>query len=558
VEIVNHLKIFCVRLLLAMEVVRLLSYRLYAIALFLCVYGCYGALGSESQSVEDSFSDGNVEVRRNPELLDFRKTPIVTDMPECFDCAGIAAINLNLDGRPGLLLSDGAVSWEYLWSDPDNRAASPEGQTAVLRIPKQKPNKVNLNVDSDYETLGSPQHSSSPVAIKQFFQESDETESAEERQIATQAPDGSEDLESDDSIQKQTSIYNFISKDDEEEEVYGYLDPSTRQCPSSEKLDCILTEFLIQHELNHTNIPRAYYLVYLSTDDVDLLKEPKDLFDQMAEDFSGTALSSDFGLKAHSREKEENDEPSLLTGIVMEYIDGECFTDKYLYDHENGKTLITEHLLRHYANQLFSAVAYLHRHEVVHCDITPKNLLSSNSTGIKTYPSLYLIDFGEAKRTNKAWKLKDLDGSCRYRSPELRLLDGLEKYDVFIPKEILRASDVYACMLILLYTWMGIELIFPWFRNRDESKIAIGYDGLLPYISSIERFHELSPSGQCFFNEFFASGMNVSTILKNYRAEHNLDCLMHHTTSTSSGRRTARQLLVHPWIVGHNFNTTSA
>ena len=67
---------------------------------------------------------------------------------------------------------------------------------------------------------------------------------------------------------------------------------------------------------------------------------------------------------------------------------------------------------RKYAQQLVEATAYLHRHNVLHLDIKPANVL------VDPYEHCKLIDFGCSQRRTEP-TLSICQGTHAYRAPEL-------------------------------------------------------------------------------------------------------------------------------------------
>ena len=91
--------------------------------------------------------------------------------------------------------------------------------------------------------------------------------------------------------------------------------------------------------------------------------------------------------------------------IVMEYVDGETLTD-YLKTHPSNKEK------KRILNELLDALAYIHKHQIVHNDLKPENILvSRNGHNVK------LIDFGYADSDSNIDKATG--GTKAYASPEL-------------------------------------------------------------------------------------------------------------------------------------------
>eukprot|EP00928_Gymnodinium_smaydae_P063524 TRINITY_DN47078_c0_g1_i1.p1 TRINITY_DN47078_c0_g1~~TRINITY_DN47078_c0_g1_i1.p1 ORF type:complete len:580 (+),score=105.34 TRINITY_DN47078_c0_g1_i1:181-1920(+) len=107
--------------------------------------------------------------------------------------------------------------------------------------------------------------------------------------------------------------------------------------------------------------------------------------------------------------------------MVMELCPG-----KELFEHVMERTRFTEPDAAHVARQMFLAVAYLHRHNIVHCDIKLENVLFDGETG-----NVKLIDFGFSKTWDKQRVLWRSQGTMSYAAPEV--LEGrfTDKCDVW-------------------------------------------------------------------------------------------------------------------------------
>lgn len=115
--------------------------------------------------------------------------------------------------------------------------------------------------------------------------------------------------------------------------------------------------------------------------------------------------------------------------IVLEYIDGETLTD-YLKANPSNKEK------KRILNELLDALAFIHKHQIVHNDLKPKNILvTRNGHNVK------LIDFGYSDGDSNIDKATG--GTKAFASPEL---SRQETTDV--------TSDIYSLGFI-------IKLLFP-------------------------------------------------------------------------------------------------
>ena len=142
--------------------------------------------------------------------------------------------------------------------------------------------------------------------------------------------------------------------------------------------------------------------------------------------------------------------------IVMEYVDGETLTD-YLKTHPSSKEK------KRILNELLDALAFIHKHQIVHNDLKPENILvTRNGHNVK------LIDFGYADGDFSLDKATG--GTKAFASPELSRQEttGVE-------------SDIYSLGFI-------IKLLFPrrygWVVRKCQQKEAA------------KRYHRVSEVGK--------------------------------------------------------------
>ncbi len=104
--------------------------------------------------------------------------------------------------------------------------------------------------------------------------------------------------------------------------------------------------------------------------------------------------------------------------------------------------------------QIFSAIAYLHEHNICHRDIKPQNILLKDKANIK---SIKLIDFGIAKVFKEKEYENQPKGTTMYLAPQI--ING--KYG----KEV----DNWACGVILYILLCGR----PPFYGKDIQAILL-------------------------------------------------------------------------------------
>jgi len=161
--------------------------------------------------------------------------------------------------------------------------------------------------------------------------------------------------------------------------------------------------------------------------------------------------------------------------IVMEFIDGVTLQDILA---ENGPPSLP--LTLEIAQQSLRALAYVHKIDVIHRDISPDNLmLTSDSDGD---PKIKLIDLGLAKPTEADGGLTREGfflGKLRYASPE--------QFDVHRGAQVGTFSDVYSFGLVFYQLLTGRYPII----GRDLPELMAGHMTQPPM-----SFSESDPDGK--------------------------------------------------------------
>lgn len=133
--------------------------------------------------------------------------------------------------------------------------------------------------------------------------------------------------------------------------------------------------------------------------------------------------------------------------IISEYLSGGELFDRIIEAHT-----FSENQAAKLIDQILSAVAYLHSHNVIHRDLKPENIVFES----KDKDALIkIIDFGTSKKVKKNEKLHSRLGTAYYIAPEVL---G-QSYD--------SKCDIWSCGVILYVFLFGI----PPFNGKTDEEI---------------------------------------------------------------------------------------
>jgi calcium-dependent protein kinase len=133
--------------------------------------------------------------------------------------------------------------------------------------------------------------------------------------------------------------------------------------------------------------------------------------------------------------------------IISEYLAG-----GELFDRIIESKCFNEKTAANYMQQILSAVAYLHGHNVIHRDLKPENIVFE-STDAKS--NLKIIDFGTSKKVKINERLNAKLGTAYYIAPEVLK----NNYDL--------KCDVWSCGVILYVFLCG----YPPFNAKTDDDI---------------------------------------------------------------------------------------
>ena len=123
-----------------------------------------------------------------------------------------------------------------------------------------------------------------------------------------------------------------------------------------------------------------------------------------------------------------------------------------LFDVITSKSNLNENLSAIICKQLFSAVAYMHEHNVIHRDIKPENILLEES---EDFCNIKIIDFGTATTFAVNQQFSEVVGSSFYISPEI------------VSNNYSKECDMWSCGIILFIMLSG----YPPFDGKNNIEI---------------------------------------------------------------------------------------
>jgi serine/threonine protein kinase len=96
--------------------------------------------------------------------------------------------------------------------------------------------------------------------------------------------------------------------------------------------------------------------------------------------------------------------------------------------------------------QFIEGVAFLHQHNVAHCDLKPGNVVVDTKYGLTTSPRLFIIDFGLAQFVESEETMEEgWCGTPQWTAPELGSRDGpVQRYSPIL-------ADRWVCGRMIQY-----------------------------------------------------------------------------------------------------------
>jgi len=119
-----------------------------------------------------------------------------------------------------------------------------------------------------------------------------------------------------------------------------------------------------------------------------------------------------------------------------------------------------------YAEQMLSAIAYMHHHNIAHRDVKPENWMlasepkSFQDDSYSSWPELKLIDFGFARPFKKNERMRSQVGTVRYVAPEV--MGNIEGYT--------EACDTYGLGATFYTVFSGT---FAYNAEDDDMMLAL-------------------------------------------------------------------------------------
>jgi len=225
----------------------------------------------------------------------------------------------------------------------------------------------------------------------------------------------------------------------------------------------------------------AYGCVYLATSKDDIYKTERAIksadvlkaWSLMHEGRILRSLQSPFVIRCYGHEI-AREGTGHQYNLILEYCSGQCLADM-IEDNQGG---IPEFDVKQFAIDVLSGLSYIHRRDIIHCDIKPDNLLLSpvdhrfRSNGFLTK----IADFGLSmeKGSNEYGNGRGhMRGTTRYMTPKL-ISSGLVDF----------AVDIWAFGCSVLEMLTGKKV---WGEHgdlaHDDWVDLIGHSDLTPQIS---------------------------------------------------------------------------
>lgn len=140
--------------------------------------------------------------------------------------------------------------------------------------------------------------------------------------------------------------------------------------------------------------------------------------------------------------------------VISEYLSG-----GELFDRIIAKKKFNEVDAANLMEQIFSAVSYLHKHNIIHRDIKPENICFESAN---EESQLKIIDFGTSKKISQTEKLHSRLGTAYYIAPEV--LHGSYSFK----------CDIWSCGVILYVFLFGNAPFNAKTDNEIFEKIKVG------------------------------------------------------------------------------------
>eukprot|EP00808_Paulinella_micropora_P021448 g26978.t1 len=194
------------------------------------------------------------------------------------------------------------------------------------------------------------------------------------------------------------------------------------------------------------------------------------------------------------------------------YLVMELCTGGELFDRICARTSYTERDAQVVLRAIVDGVAYMHDLKIAHCDIKPENFLFLDK---REKSPIKIIDFGMAKYTDARHYLNKVAGTFNYMAPEVFELN------------FSMPADIWSLGVVMFVMLFGYAPFQKETAAMTKALIAKGFE----------------PKVKSGFGPWFPEDKPISVAAR--------DLISRMLMKDPVDRLTAREVLAHPWMLGH-------